>query len=42
MALRYALLGLISEKPRYGYEIKKEFEKIIRPFTLTPLISSIF
>jgi len=26
MALRYALLGLIAEKPRHGYEIKKEFE----------------
>lgn len=26
MALRYALLGLISERSRYGYEIKKEFE----------------
>jgi len=32
MALRYALLGLISERPRYGYEIKKEFEGSIGLF----------
>jgi PadR family transcriptional regulator AphA len=26
MSLKYALLGLLAEKPKYGYEIKQEFE----------------
>jgi len=26
MALKYALLGLIAENPKYGYEIKQQFE----------------
>ena len=26
MSLKYALLGLLSEKPKYGYEIKQQFE----------------
>jgi len=26
MSLKYALLGLLAERPKYGYEIKREFE----------------
>jgi len=26
MSLKYALLGLLAENPKYGYEIKQEFE----------------
>jgi DNA-binding PadR family transcriptional regulator len=26
MSLKYALLGLLAESPRYGYEIKRRFE----------------
>ena len=26
MSLKYALLGLLSESPKYGYEIKQKFE----------------
>jgi PadR family transcriptional regulator, regulatory protein AphA len=26
MSLKYAVLGLLSDKPRYGYELKKQFE----------------
>ena len=26
MSLKYALLGLIAENPKYGYEIKQQFE----------------
>jgi DNA-binding PadR family transcriptional regulator len=26
MSLKYALLGLLAEKPKYGYEIKQQFE----------------
>ena len=26
MSLKYALLGLLSESPKYGYEIKRRFE----------------
>jgi len=26
MSLKYALLGLLSESPKYGYEIKRQFE----------------
>jgi PadR family transcriptional regulator AphA len=26
MSLKYALLGLLAEHPKYGYEIKQEFE----------------
>jgi len=26
MSLKYALLGLLAESPKYGYEIKQEFE----------------
>jgi len=26
MSLKYALLGLLAENPKYGYEIKRQFE----------------
>lgn len=26
MSLKFALLGLVAERPKYGYEIKREFE----------------
>jgi PadR family transcriptional regulator AphA len=26
MSLKYALLGLLAERPKYGYEIKRGFE----------------
>ena len=26
MSLKFALLGLLAEKPKYGYEIKRQFE----------------
>jgi len=26
MSLKFALLGLLAERPKYGYEIKREFE----------------
>ena len=26
MSLKFALLGLLSESPKYGYEIKRQFE----------------
>ena len=29
MSLKYALLGLFAESPKYGYEIKQNFEGII-------------
>ncbi|MEW5816471.1 MAG: PadR family transcriptional regulator [Spirochaetota bacterium] len=29
MSLQYAVLGLLSENPHYGYEIKQEFENSI-------------
>ncbi len=29
MSLKYALLGLLAESPKYGYEIKQNFEGII-------------
>lgn len=27
MSLKYAILGLLEEEPRYGYEIKQQFEQ---------------
>ena len=29
MSLKYALLGMLAEGPKYGYEIKQTFEKIL-------------
>jgi DNA-binding PadR family transcriptional regulator len=31
MTVQYALLGLLHEEPRHGYELKQEFDRVLSP-----------
>jgi len=31
MAIQYALLGLLQEEPRHGYELKQTFDRVLSP-----------